>query len=82
MALSYINDDFMVQLHGPHAAKAGAVKQPGAPQHGRMPAEAEGLAGGRLETAARWVHAGAELIICRESQYCPVCLTVAGSSSW
>ena len=28
MALSYINDDFMVQLHGPHAAKAGAVKQP------------------------------------------------------
>ena len=28
MALSYINDDFLVQLHGPHAAKAGAVKQP------------------------------------------------------
>ena len=28
MALSYINDDFMVQLHGPHADKAGAVKQP------------------------------------------------------
>lgn len=27
MALSYINDDFMVQLHGPHADKAGAVKQ-------------------------------------------------------
>ena len=28
MALSYINDDFIVQLHGPHAAKAAAVKQP------------------------------------------------------
>ena len=28
MALSYINDDFMVQLHGPHADKACAVKQP------------------------------------------------------
>ena len=28
MALSYINDDFMVQLHGPHADKAGEVKQP------------------------------------------------------
>ena len=28
MALSYINDDFMVQLHGPHADKAAAVKQP------------------------------------------------------
>ena len=28
MALSYVNDDFMVQLHGPHAAKAAAVKQP------------------------------------------------------
>lgn len=28
MALSYINDDFMVQLHGPHADKAGSVKQP------------------------------------------------------
>lgn len=28
MALSYINEDFMVQLEGPHADRANAVRLP------------------------------------------------------
>jgi hypothetical protein len=28
MALSYVNEDFMVQLEGPHAGRAHAIRQP------------------------------------------------------
>lgn len=59
------------RLHGPAAwptcSQSRCSEAAGAPQHGRMPAEAEGLAGGRLELQPGGVHAGAELIICRKA---------------